>query len=198
LRYRDQNGAVDSSTYGLDSTTIALLVDEERLGSPTTPPHTPRVKQPAPPPPKSHTPLAPHALPTPPMHAPPTPTPPTPLVSTPLPPSRAAASRNRNRALGSLRSGLDSTTVALRPERSGGQLGSLGFDDHRADGRGGAAWAASGAAAYAACKTACDAVVAYAVSAACAAAAADTCAAVANVANAACAAVAKHRQRRLR
>jgi len=134
--------------------------------------------------------VAPHALPTPPMHAPPTATPPTPLVSTPLPLSRAAASQNQNRALGSLRSGLDSTTIALRPERSGGQLGSLGLDDHRADGRGGAAWAASGAATYAASEAACDAAVAYAASAACAAAAADTCAAVANAADAACAAVA--------
>jgi len=85
-RTRDQNRAVDSSTSSLDSTTIALLVEEGRLGPPATPPHTPRAKQPVTPPPQSHTPLAPHALPMPSTPAPPSPTWPTPLVPTPLPP----------------------------------------------------------------------------------------------------------------
>jgi len=70
-RGRNQNGAVDNATSSLDSTTIALLGEERRLGLTATPPYTSRVKQPATPLPQSHTPPAPHALPMPPTHAPP-------------------------------------------------------------------------------------------------------------------------------
>jgi len=114
LTYRDQNGAVGSSTSGSDSTTIALLVEENRLGPTATPPHTPREKQPATPP--SHTPPAPHALSMPPTHAPPSPTPPTLPVPT-LPPSRPTAFRNQNEAVDRSRSVSDSTTIALMVEQ---------------------------------------------------------------------------------
>jgi len=95
-------------------------------------------------------------------------TPPTPLAPTLLPSSRAA---------------VDAAAHRVRGAATGAS------DDHRADGRGKAAWAASDAAAYAAYEAVGDvaAAVTYATSAACAANAVNACAAVADVADAACA-----------